>query len=272
MGLAVDVLEVLRVDTSLDVLGEELGVLGLHLLIFVVAKVGHVEHDVLAEHVLGELAGGVLLGLAVVADEALDGVGHVNTTVGGSLHGGEHARTEGGAGDTDIEVAAQRAALGLPIKILDVQGAVSVADGADLTVDVVTLVHLVHTVASERAAGEEEAGGVGGGEVLETEADAVVAELRGVGAADNLVAGHLGVDDLGLDVLVGEADDEAVAGGVVLVLGLGCEALAGAVVGLAFAAAAELGLEALEVGLVLEDLDESSDLLFAAVTTGLSHV
>ena len=272
VGLLVDVLKIFGLDTGLDVLGEELGVLGLHLLVFVVAEVGHVEHDVLAVDVLGEVAGVVLLGAAVVTDEALDGVGDVDTTVRSTLHGGEDAGTKAGRGDTNVEVAAERAALGLPIKIFDVQSAVSVLDGADLTVNLVTLVEVVHTVAGESTAGEQEAGGVGSREVLEAEVDTVVGELGRVGAAHDLVSGHLGVDDLGLDVLVGVTHDKTVAGGVVLVLGLSDKALAGAVVGLALATAAELGLETLEVGLVLEDLDESSDLLLAAMATGLSHV
>jgi hypothetical protein len=53
-----------------------------------------------------------------------------------------------------------------------------------------------------------------------------------VGGAENLVAIDLRGDDLSDDVAVGEANDQAVLGGVVLVLGLGDEALAGVVVGL----------------------------------------
>jgi hypothetical protein len=53
-----------------------------------------------------------------------------------------------------------------------------------------------------------------------------------------------------------EADNEAVLGAVVLVLVLDHEALTCMVVSLALATAAELSLEALEVRLVLDDLDE----------------
>jgi hypothetical protein len=41
------------------------------------------------------------------------------------------------------------------------------------------------------------------------------------------------VDDLGDDVLVGETDDEAVLGRIVLVLGLGDQPLTGIVIGCA---------------------------------------
>lgn len=46
------------------------------------------------------------------------------------------------------------------------------------------------------------------------------------------------------DVPVGEADDQAVLGSIVLVLGLGDEALAGVVVGLSLSSTLVLGLEA----------------------------
>lgn len=50
---------------------------------------------------------------------------------------------------------------------------------------------------------------------------------------EDLVTANLGVDDLGDDVLVGEADDEAVLGRIVLVLGLSDQPLASIVVGCA---------------------------------------
>ena len=74
--------------------------------------------------------------------------------------------------------------------------------------------------------------------------DAVALELVGVGGDEDLVAGDLGTDDLGDDVLVGEADDQAVLGRVVFVLGLRDEALASVVVGLTRPAALVLHLVA----------------------------
>lgn len=59
------------------------------------------------------------------------------------------------------------------------------------------------------------------------------------------------------DVLVGEADDETVLGGVVLVLVLDRETLARVVVGLALAPPLELGLVALEVGAVLDNFNKT---------------
>lgn len=78
-----------------------------------------------------------------------------------------------------------------------------------------------------------------------------------VGGGENQIAGDVGGDDLGDDVLVGESDDEAVLGGVVLVLVLVDEADTGTVVGLALPAALVLDLETLEVGSGFLSFDES---------------
>jgi hypothetical protein len=59
---------------------------------------------------------------------------------------------------------------------------------------------------------------------------------------EHLVTTNLRGDDLSDDVAVGEADDKAVLGRIVLVLGLGGQALAGIVVGLALATALVLDL------------------------------
>jgi hypothetical protein len=74
--------------------------------------------------------------------------------------------------------------------------------------------------------------------------DTVSLELVSVGRAEDLVASDLGGHDLADDVLVGEADDQAVLGSIVLVLGLGDEALTGVVIGLALLAALVLSLVA----------------------------
>jgi hypothetical protein len=74
--------------------------------------------------------------------------------------------------------------------------------------------------------------------------DAVGLELVRVGRREDLVAGDFGAHDLHDDVAVGEADDQAVLGRIVLVLGLGDEPLAGIVVGLAGLSPLVLGLEA----------------------------
>ena len=66
----------------------------------------------------------------------------------------------------------------------------------------------------QRAAGDEQADGVGGGVVGEPDLEAVARELVRVRADHDDIAGERGGDDLADDVLGGEADDEAVLGGV----------------------------------------------------------
>lgn len=72
--------------------------------------------------------------------------------------------------------------------------------------------------------------------------DAVALEFVTVGSTEYFVAGNLGGDDLADNVLVGETDDEAVFRGVVFVLGLGDQTLAGIVVCLARTTTFVLGL------------------------------
>ena len=72
--------------------------------------------------------------------------------------------------------------------------------------------------------------------------DSVTLKLVTVGCAEDFVASDLGGNDLANDVFVGEADDEAVLGSVVFVLGLSDETLTGIVVGLAGATTLVFGL------------------------------
>ena len=65
-----------------------------------------------------------------------------------------------------------------------------------------------------------------------------------VGRAEHFIARDLGGDNLHDNIAVGEADDETVFGRIVLVLGLGDEALASIVVGLSDTTALVLGLVA----------------------------
>jgi len=76
--------------------------------------------------------------------------------------------------------------------------------------------------------------------------NAIALEFVAVRCAEDLVAGDFGCDDLSDDVAVCEADDEAVLGSIVLILGLGDQALAGVVVSLASAATLVLDLVAPE--------------------------
>lgn len=124
---------------------------------------------------------------------------------------------------------------------------------------------LAHQLA-QQAAGHEQTRAVRRGVVLESDLAAVPGELLGGGLAHAHVALDGGVDHLRQHVLVGEAHHEPVLGRVVLVLVLADQPLAGAVVGLALAPAAELDLVALEVRLRLLDLDERLVLVLLGVS------
>ena len=233
VGIAVELLEPVGLDVVLDVLGE----LALVALLVIVGEGLHVLGDVAAKDVLLEGLGVELLRLNVEAGEAVLGVGDQDAAVRGALHDAEDAGTGRGAGKADIEVGLEGAALavvglgGLGEGVL----AVGLLDTGEVA---------VNAELGEHAAGEEQARGVGSGPVGQAVLDAVGAELVRVGGGEDLVAVDLGRDDLGDDVAVGEADDQAVLGRIVLVLGLGDQALAGIVVGLALSSAAVLGLEA----------------------------
>ena len=72
----------------------------------------------------------------------------------------------------------------------------------------------------------------------------VALEFVTVGCAEHFVASDLGGDDLANDIFVGKADNEAVFGSIVFVLGLRDEALAGIVVCLACSTTLVFGLVA----------------------------
>lgn len=233
VGLGVDLLEVTSVDLVLNVLDE----LGLVALLILIGEGLHVLSDVTTDDVVLEGLSVELLGLDVVTGETAVGVGDEDTTVGCTLHGSEDTVTGGGADKTNIKEGLEGAALAIV-------GLDGLGEGV-LTIGLLdTLEGLVKVELLEDTAGKEQTGSVGSSPVGQTLVNAVLGELVGVSSGENLVTRDLGVDDLGNDVAVGEANDHAVLGSIVLVLGLGDEALASVVVGLTLAAAAVLHLEA----------------------------
>jgi hypothetical protein len=103
---------------------------------------------------------------------------------------------------------------------------------------------LIHIKLLQCTASEEKASSIGSSPVGEAIVDSVALELVGIGGAEDFVASKLRGDKLADDVSVGESNDETVLGRVVFVLGLGNEALAGVVVGLACSSTLVFGLEA----------------------------
>lgn len=233
VGLEVSVLKVASIDLVVDVLDELRAVA----LLIIVGEGLHVLSDVATEDVAAESLGVELLSLNVETGEAVLGVGDEDTTVGGTLHGTEDTGTGGGADKTNVEEG--------------LEGAASALVGLDGLGELVLTVNLLDTSELlvkaellEGTAGKEETGGVGGSPVGQTLGDTIALELVGVSGGEDLVTRDLRVDDLSDDVAVGEADNQTVLGRVVLVLGLGDEALTGVVVGLTLTATAVLGLVA----------------------------
>lgn len=239
VSLSINLLEVTGIDLVLDVFGELAAVA----LLIVVGEGLHVLRDVATEDVVAEGLSVELLRLDVVTGEAVLGVGDEDTTVGSTLHGTEDTGTSGGTDKTNVEEGLEGAA-----------GAIVGLDGLGELVLTIGLLNtgelLVKAELLEGTAGKEQTGGIGGSPVGQTLGDTIALELVGVGAGEHLITGDLRVDDLGDDVAVGEAHNETVLGSVVLVLGLGDQALTSIVVCLALSAAAVLSLVATMVEIV----------------------
>ena len=247
MSLLVQLLKTISLNLIVNVARE----LRLVALLIVIGESLHVLGNVTSEDVLAQSLGVELLGLNVVTWETLLRVWNVETTVRGTLHGAEDTGTSASAGETDIKEDLEWTT-GLAINLLWLslgELAISLLNTSEGVLEL----ELV-----ECAAGDEQTDTVGGGPVGETVGDSVALELVAVGSNEDLVAGEFGGDDLGDDVLVGEADHEAVLGRIVLVLGLGDEALAGVVVGLARSSALVLDLvsagESVSVGELVREV------------------
>jgi len=150
-------------------------------------------------------------------------VGHVQAAVQRALEGGKGLGAGGGALQAGVQEAEE--------------GAGAVLHGVDAKVLAIGLllagVVLRQPKLGEDAARQQQAHAVGGGVVLEAHAEAVLGQLVRVGGRHHHVAGDGGVDHLAGDVPVAEAHHQAVLVGVVLVLVLGAQPEARAVVGLA---------------------------------------
>mmetsp|Transcript_32656 Transcript_32656/g.94429 ORF Transcript_32656/g.94429 Transcript_32656/m.94429 type:complete len:421 (+) Transcript_32656:181-1443(+) len=245
--LGVHVLEAVSVDAGGDELGEVLLVLVAILLLHLAHVLGHV----LAQDAVLVLLGVVLALLAVLAllvpREPLVGVRDVQPAVHGTLERTEHAVARRGAHQADVEQSLEGPAVAIMLLLDVVVLAGHLLDALD---------GLVEADGLEEAASQEEAGAVGGGVVGEPHGDAVPGELGGLGAGHDAVALDGGVDDLADDPLVGDAHHKPVLGRLVLALLLRHQPTTGVVVRLALTPTTVFDLVALEVGLVLDDLDE----------------
>lgn len=228
VGLGVHLLKVVRIDAGLDELGE-LAVVELGLL----RELAHVLGNVATKDVLAEELGIASVLLSIVAGEALLAVGNVDTAVNGTLEGTKDLGTGGGTAKTNIEVGLEGAGTLLHVKLSGLEAE-----------------------SSQGTASAQETSAVSSSPVAQANLDTIGRELVRVGRGQDHITLNLGIHKLADNVGVGAADDETVLWGVVLVLVLDDQALASIVVGLTFTATTVLNLEALEVGGVLDELDE----------------
>ena len=221
VSFSVQLFQTISLDVVLNVLGE----LRLVALLVIVGKSLHVLSNVTTKDVLAQSVGIELLAFWVVARETLLIVGDEDTAVRSTLHGTKDTSTSRGSVETHVEEALEWATL--------------------FTVNLGGLGKLVFTICFfdtgeglveveflEGTASEQETGSVGSRPVGQTVLDSISLELVRIGSAENLVAREFGSHQLADDVSVGETDDEAVFGSVVLVLGLSNQSLTGIVIGL----------------------------------------
>merc|ERR1719174_417640 len=179
--------------------------------------------------------------------EVLGAVRHMQSTVCSSLECTPHASTHYSVPDADIQNALERSLVGLLLLNVEL-----LAIDLLLALDRVILAELLQGPACH-----EKPSAVCCSIVLVSHGNAILRELRRCGLADDLVPRDGGIGHLANNLGVGEAHNEPVLLVVVLVLVLADHLPASLEVSLALATATLGHLVALEVGLVLENLDES---------------
>jgi hypothetical protein len=217
VGLGVQVLKGIRLNSGLDI-ASELLLVGLFVFLL---EVLHVVSNVdTVDVVTDELSIG-LLGLLVVARESGLGVGNGHATIDGTLQGTKDTGASGGSAETHIQVG--------------LEGTGTLFSGLDFVVVSVnlfgTFVSLIQTHLFQDTTGTQQTSGISSRPVGQSKLDAVFGELVGVGSSQAHVTLDLGVHDLTDNVLVGDSDNESVFRRVVLVLGLADQSLASIVVG-----------------------------------------
>ena len=114
----------------------------------------------------------------------------------------------------------------------------------------ITLIHIIQTNLLQKATCYQKPCAVGGGVVLQTNAQSVTFKFGGAGLAKNAISIYQSIGNLANHLGVGETDDKTVLRGLVLVLILSAETLTLAVVSLSLATTTEFDLVPREVGLV----------------------
>jgi len=89
-----------------------------------------------------------------------------------------------------------------------------------------------------------------------TDRKAIAGELMAVCAGDDNIAHNLGVNDLRDDILVGEANNKTIFGGIVFVFILSDQANSCIIVSFALLPSTILDLKSFEVGFIFDNFDK----------------
>ena len=224
VSLGVEFFQPVRLEVVVNVLAE----LRLVAFLIVVGQSLHVLSHMTTKDVLAEGVGIEFLAFLVVSRETLLVVGDVETTIRGSLQSTKDTGTSRGPVESNIKESLEWST-SLAILTLSSLGelvlSVSFLNTSKVLVEVEFL---------ESTAGEQETSGVGSRPVGQTVGDAISLELVSICSNKDLVTSEFGSHELTNDITVGEADDESVLWGVVLVLGLRDQSLSCIVIGLWF--------------------------------------
>jgi len=242
VSILVDLLELVGVDALLLV-AAELTVISLRILL---KKLLHVVSNVTTEDVLAENLGVELVLLIVPTNKTTLAVWDVDATVKSTLHSSEDTAASGGAVKTDIEKGLEGTTL------------VELLDGTERSTSgfLDTRIELIHAELLVETTSNKKTSSISSSVVGETKLDAIARKLVRVSGSHDVITIDAREDDLADAVAVGETNDKTVLGGVVLVLVLDHKTETLVIISLALTATTVLGLEALEVSLVLKNLLE----------------
>lgn len=234
VSVGVHTFKVISRNTSLNEAAELLGIS--FRLIF--RQLTHVISDVTSEDVLtNDFTVSSVLFL-VKTGETLFAVRNIETGIDGTLHGGKDLGTSGGTGKTHIEESLESTTTVLLVEF-----------------------SLVQTELGKSTTSAQKTSAVNGSVIGQTNLDTKLGKFVGVCGSKDDITLDLGINDLTDNVGVGDTDNETVLGGVVLVLVLDDQTLAGVVISLSLAATTVLDLETLVVGSIFLNFNE--DLLDA---------
>lgn len=217
-------------DSVLDEAAELLGVA----FRFIFLELTHVVSNVTTENVLADDFTVSNFLFIVVTGETLFGVRNVQTTIDGTLHGGEDLGTSAGTGQTNVQ------------------------EGLEGTTTVFLIEFgLVETELDKGTTSAQQTSAVNSSVVGQTNLDTESGKFVSISRGKDDITLDLGINDLANDVSVGNTDNETVLGGVVLVLVLDDQTLASVVISLTLTATTILDLVTLVVSPIFLNLLES---------------